>query len=190
MFSRGLLQSRFTVPGKHVPLRTLSTTQTRFSGHSKWSKIKHRKGLEDAKKSKIYGKAARLVAPRTRRRISLLATAMRRAKDAGVPKENIENALTKAERTQGNGQAMLFEAMLNGKTGIIMAHTTPVKFMFQQRGYVKVQIGDDMETLLDQIMNVCSIDFADWSEESGQRGVGGVHPSIEPHRFWLTYALI
>ncbi|KAF9229928.1 hypothetical protein BU15DRAFT_69634 [Melanogaster broomeanus] len=47
----------------------------------------------------------------------------------------------------------------------------PVKLMFQQWGYVKVQIGDDMETLLDQIMNVCSIDFADWSEESGQRGV-------------------
>jgi hypothetical protein len=43
--------------------------------------------------------------------------------------------------------------------------------MFQQRGYVKVQIGDDMEALLDQIMDVCSVDFADWSEESGQRGV-------------------
>ena len=51
------------------------------------------------------------------------------------------------------------------------ARPAPVKFMFQQRGYVKVRIGDDMEALLDQVMNVCSIDFAEWSEESGQHGV-------------------
>lgn len=43
--------------------------------------------------------------------------------------------------------------------------------MFQQRGYVKVRIGDDMEALLEQVMNVCSIDFAEWNEESSQRGV-------------------
>lgn len=43
--------------------------------------------------------------------------------------------------------------------------------MFQQRGYVKVRIGDDMEGLLDQVMNVCSIDFAEWDEQFGQRGV-------------------
>lgn len=43
--------------------------------------------------------------------------------------------------------------------------------MFQQRGYVKVRIGGDMEALLDQAMNACSIDFAEWNEESGQRGV-------------------
>lgn len=43
--------------------------------------------------------------------------------------------------------------------------------MFQQRGYVKVRIGDEMEALLNQVMDVCSIDFAEWNEESGQRGV-------------------
>ncbi|KAF8841186.1 YebC-like protein [Paxillus ammoniavirescens] len=196
MFSRALLRSR-----RHVSLsRTLSTTPTRFAGHSKWSKIKHRKGLEDAKKSKLYGKAAReiLAAAKTGGSTNpeengLLATVIRRAKDAGVPKENVEKALAKAERTEGHGQAMLFEAIINGTTGIIIecrsdntnrtvkninhtltsykARASPVKFMFQQRGYVKVQIGDDMEALLDQIMDVCSIDFADWSEESGQRGV-------------------
>jgi len=51
------------------------------------------------------------------------------------------------------------------------ARSAPVKFMFQQRGYVKVRIGGDMEALLDQAMNACSIDFAEWNEESGQRGV-------------------
>lgn len=58
------------------------------------------------------------------------------------------------------------------------ARSTPVKFMFQQRGYVKVHIGDDMEVLLDQVMNVCSIDFAEWNEESGERGVE-VSQSVE-----------
>ena len=53
------------------------------------------------------------------------------------------------------------------------ARSAPVKFMFQQRGYVKVRIGGDREALLDRVMNVCSIDFAEWNEdsESGQRGV-------------------
>jgi hypothetical protein len=43
--------------------------------------------------------------------------------------------------------------------------------MFQQRGYVKVRIGDDMEALLDQAMNICAIDFSEWNEDSDQRGV-------------------
>ncbi|KAF8559503.1 YebC-like protein [Imleria badia] len=188
-----------------LSLRSFSLTSTRFAGHNKWSKIKHRKGLEDAKKSKIYGKAARDIISAAKasgttnpEENSLLAAAIRRAKDAGVPKENIESTLERAERTKGHGQAMLFEAIYNGTIGIIIecrsdnvnrtvkrvkdlltayrARPTPVKFMFQQRGYVKVRIGDDMEVLLDQVMNVCSIDFAEWNEESGQRGVELVCP--------------
>lgn len=36
---------------------------------------------------------------------------------------------------------------------------------------MKVRIGDDMDALLEQVMNVYSIDFAEWNEESGQHGV-------------------
>ncbi|KAI9566504.1 transcriptional regulator TACO1-like protein [Boletus coccyginus] len=185
--------------------RSFSVTPTRFAGHNKWSKIKHRKGLEDVKKSKIYGKAARDIVSAAKaggainpEENTLLAAAIRRAKDVGVPKENIERALERAERIKGHGQAMLFEAMYNGTIGIIIecrsdnvnrtvkhvkdllasyrARSAPVKFMFQQRGYVKVRIGGDMEALLDQAMNACSIDFAEWNEESGQRGVELVCP--------------
>ncbi|KIJ69489.1 hypothetical protein HYDPIDRAFT_106118 [Hydnomerulius pinastri MD-312] len=201
MFSSGI-RSRLVLPRRLVlpSIRTFSTTPTRPSGHNKWSKIKQRKGVEDAKRSKIYGKAARDIIMAAKsgsstnpEENSLLAVAIRRARDAGVPKENIESAVAKAERIKGHGQAMLFEAIVNGSTGIIIecrsdnsnrtvkninhilsshkARSAPVKFMFQQRGYVKVQIGDDMEALLDQVMNVYSIDFADWSEESGQRGI-------------------
>lgn len=43
--------------------------------------------------------------------------------------------------------------------------------MFQQRGYVKVRVGDDMEALLDKVMHVCAIDFGEWNDASGQHGV-------------------
>jgi len=44
--------------------------------------------------------------------------------------------------------------------------------MFQHRGYVKVQIGQDSENLLDRLIDECSIDFAEWSDEStNQTGV-------------------
>jgi translational activator of cytochrome c oxidase 1 len=68
---------------------------------------------------------------------SMLATAIRRAKDAGVPKENIENALVKvripslvethpilsnqaSKSKNDNGQAVTYEAMMHGSVGIIM----------------------------------------------------------------------
>ncbi|KAF8136282.1 YebC-like protein [Boletus edulis] len=195
-----------------LSLRSFSVTSTSFAGHSKWSKIKHRKGMEDAKKSKIYGKAAREVVSAAKaggstnpEENNLLAVVIRRARDAGVPKENIENALGRAERAKGPGQAMLFEAIYDGTTGILVecrsdnvnrtvkqvkdllahyrARPAPVKFMFQQRGYVKVCIGDDMEVLLDQVMNVCPIDFAEWNEaSSGQRGVELVCPPDDLRR--------
>lgn len=124
----------------------------------------------------------------------MLAIAIRRAKDAGVPKENIESALARAEHTKGHGQVLTFEAVMNNTTGLIIecrsdninrtvgnvreilnrhgARPAPVKFMFQHRGYVKVQIGQDREDLLDRLINECPIDFAEWSDEStNQTGV-------------------
>ncbi|KAI6150846.1 transcriptional regulator TACO1-like protein [Pisolithus tinctorius] len=184
-----------------LSIRTFTRTPGCFAGHNKWSKIKQRKGLEDAKKSKMYGKAAMEIITAAKiggsmrpEENSMLATAIRRAKEAGVPKENIENAIARAERTKGHGQMLTFEAMMNATTGLIIecrsdninrtvgklreilhhhgARPAPVKFLFQQRGYIKVQIGDDMEDLLDRLMTECPVDFAEWCEEGpGQRGV-------------------
>ncbi|KAG9318408.1 sulfate transporter family-domain-containing protein [Chiua virens] len=202
-------KAEWDVPLGSTPI-DLEAHETSQSSVPRWSKIKHRKGIEDAKKSKIYGKAAREITSAAKAGGStnpeengLLADAIRRARDAGVPKENIENTLARAERTKNHGQSMLFEALYNGSVGILVecrsdnvnrtvkqvkdllsyrARSAPVKFMFQQRGYVKVRIGDDVETLLDRVMHVCSIDFAEWQEasESGtQCGVELVCPSAE-----------
>ncbi|KAI6109887.1 YebC-like protein [Pisolithus sp. B1] len=168
-----MLHSGF-LPRKHVllPVRTFTRTPGYFAGHNKWSKIKQRKGIEDAKKSKTYGKAAleiitaaKIGGSSSPEENSMLATAIRRAKEAGVPKENIENAIARAERMKGHGQVLTFEAMMNASTGLIIARPAPVKFLFQQRGYVKVQIGDDMEKLLDRLISECPVDFAEWRDE-------------------------
>ncbi|THH20062.1 hypothetical protein EW146_g1233 [Bondarzewia mesenterica] len=43
--------------------RTFFTSSPAFSGHNKWSKIKHKKGAMDAQKSTIYGRATRVRQP-------------------------------------------------------------------------------------------------------------------------------
>ncbi|MFO7761911.1 MAG: YebC/PmpR family DNA-binding transcriptional regulator [Thermodesulfobacteriota bacterium] len=77
-----------------------------MSGHSKWSNIKRKKGAEDAKKGKIFGKlnkeitvAARMggVDPEGNSR---LRAAIADAKAANMPKENIERAIKKGSGTQ------------------------------------------------------------------------------------------
>ncbi|KAH7930844.1 YebC-like protein, partial [Leucogyrophana mollusca] len=190
--------------------RSFVTTPVQLSGHNKWSKIKQRKGVEDAKKSVLYGKASRDIVAAARNggstspeENSLLATAIRRAKDAGVPKENIETALAKAVRSKGQGQQSLtYEAMLHGSVGIIIecqtdninrtlsnvrdiltthgARQAPVKFMFQRRGYVKVAVEEEKQSpLLDEILGPDGVtDFDTWNDES--TGAGGLQLVCRP----------
>ncbi|MDP6943862.1 MAG: YebC/PmpR family DNA-binding transcriptional regulator, partial [Myxococcota bacterium] len=72
-----------------------------MSGHNKWSTIKHRKGAQDAKRSKVWTKVTKeiTVAARLgggdsdanpRLRSALLA-----ARAANMPKANIERAIKK-----------------------------------------------------------------------------------------------
>jgi transcriptional/translational regulatory protein YebC/TACO1 len=127
----------------------------------------------------------------------MLATAVRRAKDAGVPKENIENALLKAFKSKNDsGQAVSYEAMMHGSVGIIIecrtnninrtisnvreilnrhgARQAPVKFMFRQRGYLKIALDpNDIEDLFNAAESTqCAFDFDEWEDDfSGSRGI-------------------
>lgn len=75
-----------------------------MSGHSKWSQIKHKKSITDAKKSKIFSKIARMISiaartdknPETNPKLRL---AIEKARSFNMPKENIEKAIRK-----GSGQ--------------------------------------------------------------------------------------
>lgn len=77
-----------------------------MSGHSKWSTIKHKKALTDAKKSKEFGKLAQLIAVESKKvggdpSSPSLKLAIDKAKAANMPKDNIERAIQKGKGGEG-----------------------------------------------------------------------------------------
>lgn len=69
-----------------------------MSGHSKWSTIKHKKALTDAKRSKIFSKISSLISIAARKgkdpdRNPSLRTAIEKAREINLPKENIDRAI-------------------------------------------------------------------------------------------------
>ena len=70
-----------------------------MSGHSKWSSIKHKKGAADAKRGKLFSKLSRAIIVAAREGGPdpdgnvALATAVQKARDSSMPKENIERAI-------------------------------------------------------------------------------------------------
>lgn len=83
-----------------------------MSGHSKWAQIKHKKAITDAKRGQLFSKmvkeimvAARTGGPRLETN-ARLKTALERAKENGLPRDNIERAI---ERASGAGEEKLQE---------------------------------------------------------------------------------
>ncbi|MDO8443746.1 MAG: YebC/PmpR family DNA-binding transcriptional regulator [Candidatus Azambacteria bacterium] len=69
-----------------------------MSGHSKWSTIKHKKALTDAKRSKVFSKITSLITIAARKggdpdKNPNLRTMIENAREVNVPKENIERAI-------------------------------------------------------------------------------------------------
>jgi YebC/PmpR family DNA-binding regulatory protein len=77
-----------------------------MSGHSKWSSIKHRKAAADAKRGKAFTKLARAITVAAREgggdpdSNPALATAVQKARDFSMPKDNIQRAI---DRGTGEG---------------------------------------------------------------------------------------
>jgi YebC/PmpR family DNA-binding regulatory protein len=70
-----------------------------MSGHSKWSSIKHKKGAADARRGKLFTKLARAITVAARdgggnaEANPALALAVQKARDASMPKDNIQRAI-------------------------------------------------------------------------------------------------
>jgi len=81
------------------------------SGHSKWSSIKHRKGAADAKRGKLFSKLSRAIIVAAREggpdpdSNAALATAIQKARDNSMPKDNIERALARGSGATADGEA-------------------------------------------------------------------------------------
>src|ERR1044071_228611 len=83
-----------------------------MAGHSKWSSIKHQKGATDAKRGNLFTKLARAIQVAAREGggdpagNAALANAIQKAKDARMPKDNIERAIAKGTGADGGGDAI------------------------------------------------------------------------------------
>jgi YebC/PmpR family DNA-binding regulatory protein len=106
-----------------------------MSGHSKWSKIKRGKAIEDAKRGKIFSKIARLILvavkekggdPTTNPRLRM---AIEQAKAVNMPNENIERAIARgAGGTEGaKMEDFLYEAYGPGGIALLIEGITDNK---------------------------------------------------------------
>ncbi len=82
-----------------------------MSGHSKWSTIKHKKGAADAKRGQLFSKLARAIIVAAREGGPdpegnlALANAIEKAREASMPKDNIERAIARGAGTGTDGEA-------------------------------------------------------------------------------------
>ena len=82
-----------------------------MAGHSKWAQIKHKKKATDAKRGKLFSKLTRaiIVAAREGGRDPAgnlaLQNAIEKAREASMPKDNIERAIARGAGGAGDGAA-------------------------------------------------------------------------------------
>jgi YebC/PmpR family DNA-binding regulatory protein len=87
-----------------------------MSGHSKWASIKHKKAIVDQRRGQHFTKLARAVTVAAREGggdpagNAALALAIQKARDASMPKDNIERAIQKG--TGAGVDAAQFEAVM------------------------------------------------------------------------------
>ena len=73
-----------------------------MAGYSKWAGIKHKKAIVDARRGKLFTKLARAITVAAKdgggdpEGNPTLALAIQRARDASMPKDNIERAIATA----------------------------------------------------------------------------------------------
>ncbi len=143
-----------------------------MAGHSKWAGIKHKKAIVDARRGKLFTKLARAITVAAKEGGGdpdgnpSLALAIQKARDASMPKDNIERAVAKGtgegadadayeavmyEGYGPGGVAVLVEALTDNRnrTGSEMRHAFTkhggslgepgsVAYLFDKKGVVVV----------------------------------------------------
>ena len=105
-----------------------------MSGHSKWATIKRAKGVTDAKRSQVFTKMAKLITvaakgggdPTMNFKLRL---AIDRARDANMPKDNIDRAIKKGAGGEGGAalEEITYEAYGPGSVAILIQTLTDNK---------------------------------------------------------------
>lgn len=101
-----------------------------MSGHNKFSKIKHQKAANDAKKSKIFGKLVRFITVEAKKaggnlKSPGLALAIEKAKKENMPNDTIDRAVKKASTdNSATMENVTYEAYGPGGVAIIIEGLT------------------------------------------------------------------
>jgi len=104
-----------------------------MSGHNKWSKIKHKKGAEDAKRSKIFSRLSKLITNESKKANGdvsspSLATAIEAAKKENMPKDTIDRAVKKGtDSGTAHMDSVMYEAYGPGGSALIIEGLTDNK---------------------------------------------------------------
>lgn len=126
-----------------------------MSGHSKWSQIKHKKGLTDAKRGQLFSKLSRLITLAARKGPDpkmnpALAQAIEKARSVNMPGENIQRAIKKvSDKDQEQLEELVVEALGPGGIALKIAAITDnrnrtvadIKKLLSEHGAKMVQPG-------------------------------------------------
>src|SRR6202022_3206125 len=104
-----------------------------MSGHSKWASIKHKKAVVDARRGQQFTKLARAITVAAREgggdpdANASLANAVQKAREASMPKDNIERAIAKGTGAGTDGDAIetvLYEGYGPGGVAVLIEALT------------------------------------------------------------------
>jgi YebC/PmpR family DNA-binding regulatory protein len=155
-----------------------------MSGHSKWSSIKHKKGAVDAKRGKLFSKLARAIIVAAKEGGGdpagnlALQNAIEKAREASMPKDNIERAIARGSGSGADaaayehiayegygpaGVALYVEALTDNRNRTAsdvrhlfakhdgnLAEAGAVAWLFERKGVILVDAGavDEDELML------------------------------------------
>jgi len=100
-----------------------------MSGHNKWSKIKNKKAITDAEKSKIFSKIVKLIQNEAKKSNGDLSSpglrmAIEKARKENMPNDNIERAIKKASEVSTQMIDVMFECYGPSGVGIVIKALT------------------------------------------------------------------
>lgn len=165
-----------------------------MAGHSKWSKIKRDKGANDAKRGAVFTRIGNMIAIAAKQGTDpamnpALAMAIEKAKQANMPKDNIQRSIDRAaDKNAAQLEEINYEGYGPGGVGIIvevatdnrnrtypevrtamtknggtMADPGSVAFQFTRKGVISVKASGE-----DALLAVLDAGAEDAVEEDGE----------------------
>ncbi|HEX9777418.1 MAG TPA: YebC/PmpR family DNA-binding transcriptional regulator [Geopsychrobacteraceae bacterium] len=168
-----------------------------MAGHSKWANIKHRKGAQDAKRGKVFTKLIKEITVAARigggefETNPRLRLAVDKAKQANMPKDNIERGIKKGtgdldgvtyeegifEGYGPGGVAVIVEFLTDNRTRTVadvrhafnkyggsLGVSGSVAFMFDRKGQIVFGEDHDFDTIFEAALEAGAEDV---KEEDG-----------------------